>query len=485
MRLKELLKGIYEEELEDRFSDFEVSSLCCDSRQVEKNSLFIALEGDKLNGVHFIDDAIGKGAKVIVLSQQEKIDSRQENICYLFVKHPKVFLKEIALRFYGYPSKDVRVIGVTGTNGKTTTTYLIESLFHVLGEECGVVGTINMRIGKKEYPSVNTTPSFLDNQKFLFELKKRHISYCVMEVSSHGLDQGRVDGIDFREAVFTNLTQDHLDYHKTMEGYFQAKVKLFSHLSEKSFALINQDDPYAEKFKKNSLGKILTYGIVNNSDIRAGKIQAHLSSTEFELYTPQGSIFISSRLVGRHNIYNILTAVSVGCAEGISLQNIKKGIEALHYVPGRLEPVFCGQKFSVLIDYAHTPDALENVLKTLKQFKDKKIILVFGCGGDRDKTKRPLMGKIAGQLADFSVITTDNPRSEEPQDIIRDIVSGFETKNYECIVDRTDAICQALKIANDNSIVLIAGKGHEMYQIFKDRKINYDERKIIKDFFHV
>ncbi|MBF0521659.1 MAG: UDP-N-acetylmuramoyl-L-alanyl-D-glutamate--2,6-diaminopimelate ligase [Candidatus Omnitrophica bacterium] len=484
MKLEQLLQGIYKGHLDACFEGREISSISCDSRGVTAGTLFVAVDGTQLKGSDFIDSAIEKGAGVIIFGSEVPKKNFKTDVCYLRVDDPKEFLKKITLKFYSNPSLDVRVIGITGTNGKTTTTYLIESILKTVGKASGVVGTINYRVAGQVVPSKNTTPGFIDNQKILAQLREEHIPYCVMEVSSHGLDQGRVDAIDFKQAIFTNLTNDHLDYHGTMEKYFEAKAKLFTSLSSKAVAIINKDDPFADQFMKASSAKVLTYSVDTEADICAKNIHLDVSRMTFELNTPKGKIVISSPFVGKHNIYNILAAASSAFAEGISLEDIKKGVEALHCVPGRLEPVVCGQSFPVLIDYAHTPDALENVLKTLRQFKNLKVILIFGCGGDRDKTKRPMMGKVASRLADFSIITTDNPRSEDPEDIIKQIVAGVEGKNYQVIVDRTQAISEALRIAKRGDVVLIAGKGHETYQIFKDKTIDFDERKVIKDFLH-
>ncbi len=481
MELQELLKDIYLQPLEERYKSVAVSSVDTDSRKVKQGSLFVALQGQRFNGADFIPEVVKKGASVIVTSEDNSLWEQNVNgCCYLRIPDPYKFLRDAVKKFYGNPSANVQAIGITGTNGKTTTTYLIESILREADKSCGVIGTVNYRLGSKAIPSLNTTPSFIDNQQLLSDMAKENINYCIMEVSSHALDQGRVDLIDFKTAVFSNLTCDHLDYHQTMENYFLAKSLLFKNLSSASTAVINLDDPYGRKLVSMTEAKTMTYAIKANANVMAKDIQLSLANSQFKLVFPEGEMLIHSKLVGAYNVYNILAATAVCLSNDISIEKIKLGIEHLRDVPGRLEPVDFGQDFSIFIDYAHSPDALENVLTTIRQTSDAKIILVFGCGGNRDKTKRPQMGKIGGQLANFCIVTSDNPRNEEPQNIIDEIVMGFEQSNYKVIVDRQEAIEQALKMAQKGDIVLIAGKGHETYQIFNDRTIKFDERQIIR-----
>ena len=483
MLLKELLDGIYDGPLNHPANQWAIEAISCDSRKIVHDSLFVALKGTTQNGADFIREAIEKGARVVVTSEEPQQFPTFNQILVLQTPDPNQFLRKVVRRFYGEPSQKVKCIGVTGTNGKTTITYLLESIIHVAGKRCGVVGTINYRIGEKIIPSHNTTPGLLDNQTFLFNLAQEDVDYCIMEVSSHALDQGRVDLIDFQTAIFTNLTSDHLDYHKTQEQYFLAKAILFKKLSAQATAVINEDDKYAARLIAMTQAKVLTYGIDQKCNFEARDIQLKITGTQFRLIFPDGETTIQTPLIGRHNIYNILAAIAASFPYDIPLETIKKGIQNLSLVPGRLERVDCGQKFSIFIDYAHTEDALKNVLSTIRDVSSSKIILVFGCGGDRDRTKRPKMAKIASQLANFSVITSDNPRSEDPQAIIDEIIPGFEGKNYVTIVDRTEAIYQALDLAQEGDIVLIAGKGHETYQIFKNKTIEFDEREIVRRYF--
>jgi len=482
MRLGELLKDIYDGEIQAPYRQWDIPSISSDSRKVQKDSLFIALNGSTFNGADFIDEAIDKGAKVIVMGREKRAKALRSDICYLHVHDTDQFLREICKHFYGNPSQNIRTIGITGTNGKTTVTYLVESVLSQADRSCSVIGSVNYRIGSKTLPSQNTTPGFLDNQQFLFHLVDEGVQYCVMEVSSHALDQGRVDGIDFNRAVFTNLTSDHLDYHQTKDDYFAAKTQLFTNLAAGECAILNLDDVCGQELVSMTESKVMTYGIENNANVMAEDIELSLSGLQFTLISPKGKVNMQSRLIGRHNIYNILAAVSVGMSENIPLEQIKLGIECVEVIPGRLEQIKCGQDFFVFIDYAHTQDALENVLNSIKPGCDQKIILVIGCGGDRDKTKRPLMGEVAGKLADFTIVTADNPRSEDPQAIIGQIAQGIKNDRFEIIEDRKQAIGKALALAQAGDVVLIAGKGHETYQIFKDKTIDFDERKIIKEF---
>jgi UDP-N-acetylmuramoyl-L-alanyl-D-glutamate--2,6-diaminopimelate ligase len=479
MNLQQLLEGIYPQELPSLYSQWDISSITNDSRKVEKDGLFIAQSGLKLNGADYIPKAIEKGARVIVTEKTNGFSSDEKTL-FLEIQDTNQFIRQLCRRFYGNPSETIRSIGVTGTNGKTTTVYLTESILHEAELSCGVIGTINYRMGERIIPAQNTTPGILDNQKLFADLVKEGIDYCVMEVSSHALDQGRVDLIDYKVAVFTNLTSDHLDYHGTRENYFAAKALLFSNLSSEATAVINIDDVYGKKLLSKTPAKILTYGIRQKAEVMAEDIELGIAGTAFRVRTPEGEFSVRTSLVGYYNVYNCLAAISVGVAEGINLDKIKTGIERLKNVPGRLEKVDCGQDFSIFVDYAHTQDALENVMTTLRQCSDAKIILVFGCGGDRDKSKRAPMAAVASSLANFTIITSDNPRSEEPEAIIKDIAEGFEGENYKVIVNREEAIKEAIKMARKDDIVLIAGKGHETYQIFKDKTIHFDERQIIR-----
>ena len=480
MLLKELLKDICDGPFPRGESSRRITAISCDSRTTGKDSLFVALKGTKQDGTQFIDEAVKKGARVVVSSHPPT--EKRADVLFLHVDDPHKFLYEVTRRFYGPLSSKVRSNGVTGTNGKTTITYLIESILREAGKTCGVMGTVNYRIGKKILPSKNTTPGLVENQQFLANLAEKGIEYCVMEVSSHGLDQGRVGLIDFKSAVFTNLTSDHLDYHRTRENYFLAKARLFTNLSPQSVSVINVDDPYGRKLVSLTRSRVVEYGISNEAEVRAKDIKTSVYESHFTVRASGQSMKIQTKLIGMHNVYNILAAVGVCLNEGIAPETISRGIARLEHVPGRLERVESPKGFAVFVDYAHTEDALKNVLEALRKIKPKRIITVFGCGGDRDKTKRPKMGRVAGQLSDIVIVTTDNPRSEDPQSIISGIILGFSTDNYQVVADREKAIATAIAMAGAGDIVLIAGKGHEDYQIFKDKTIAFDERAIVKKY---
>jgi UDP-N-acetylmuramoyl-L-alanyl-D-glutamate--2,6-diaminopimelate ligase len=484
MRLHELLHGLPDVHFDERYSEYPVLTLSCDSREDMPDGVFVAMSGFKFNGADFIKDAISRGAKAIAKTDSgRKLGDYQipESVAVIQIRDPKSFLRHAAERLYGNPSLKVKTIGITGTNGKTTITYLLESILRSHGSKCAVIGTVNYRIADKIIPSKNTTPGFLDNQRYLSQMAKDAIPYCVMETSSHALEQGRVDGIDFAAAVFTNLTQDHLDYHKDMESYFKAKSLLFTRLSPEAGAIINIDDEYGRRLTSMSKGKVLTCGIDQQCDVRAVNIKYALSGTTFDIVFPNGTLPIHTRMIGKHNVYNILCAAACAYSLGLTLQVIGHGIEKLAHVPGRLEPVDAIKDVYVFIDYAHTEDGLVNVLKALRTVSRDKLIVVFGCGGDRDSGKRPKMGKAAAELADWAIVTSDNPRSEDPEAIINQILGGFTKDNFEVCVDRKEAIALALKKASKGNIILLAGKGHEDYQVLKDKTISFDERKIIKE----
>ena len=480
MRLGDLVSGV-DPILQGRFSDLEISAIWDDSRRVTPGSLFAVFSGTSVRGEDFIPQAVEKGARVILMSEgaSPQWEKHYATVCFLRVSDPRKVFCRMILNFYGRPSDRIRVIGVTGTNGKTTITYLLESVFGAMGRSVGVVGTVNCRVGGRVVPSKNTTPGMLDNQIFLHDLMKEGIDYGVMEVSSHALHQGRVDLIDFRGAIFTNLTGDHLDYHGTMEEYFLAKSRLFTGLGKKAWAVLNNDDTYGQRLVGMTNSRIITYGITTASDVQAEIEEFGLGGSRIMIRFFDEKIVIRSGFIGLHNVYNILATFAAGLGEGFPPEKIKQGIESLRWVPGRLERVEAGQDFFLFIDYAHTDDGLKNVLESLQAVKHNKIIVVFGCGGDRDRTKRPRMGRVACELADLSILTSDNPRSEDPDAIIAEIVPGFFKKTYEIVADREKAIERALALAGRNDIVLLAGKGHETYQVLKDQTIDFVEKNIV------
>lgn len=460
--------------------DFAITGISSDSRAITSGNLFVALPGPKTHGAKFVQDAIFRGAKVIAYEKDENIGPLPDDIHGIPVTHAHDFLVDILKTYYQEPAQKMCLVGVTGTNGKTTITYLLESLLTAAGQNCGVIGTVNFRYAGNIFKAGNTTPGLVENYSLLAKMLKAGTKYCAMEVSSHALDQRRVDGLSFRYGIFTNLTSDHMDYHKDQETYFRAKAKLFTALSSTGRAIINGDDPFGIRLTKMTSAPVWTYGIKGKADIMAKNIQLSFDQSSFELVGPTGKTSIVTKLIGVHNIYNILAVAGVGIGENMPLQTIKAGLESLQVVPGRLERVEAGQDFHVFVDYAHTEDALQNVLSSLRQVSKARITVVFGCGGDRDRMKRPKMAAVVDRLADRAIVTTDNPRSEDPQTIIDEILTGFKSNHYQVVIDREEAIAKALHEAQRGEVVLIAGKGHEDYQIFKDRTIAFDERAVVR-----
>ena len=481
MLLKDLLANIYTKPITAKHQLYDVHAITCDSRAIAPSSIFVAVKGTKVDGVEYVPQAIQQGAICVVKNFHQRMPLVTDDTCVLEVEDTRTFLSALVHRFYQNPSANVGCVGITGTNGKTTTTYLIESILKAAQQKCGVVGTINCRFPHKVIELHNTTPNLFDLCHYLSQMRQAGCSYCAMEVSSHALEQGRVDGIDFRVGVFTNLTQDHLDYHKDMENYFLAKANLFSLLKESATAVINVDDPFGKRLVNMTRSKVLSYSLKEKAGVMATNVQLGLRETNFAMLIGNDQCHITTRLVGNYNVYNILAASAACYALGIKMEDIHQGIENMEHVPGRLESMDYGQKFSVFVDYAHTDDALRNVLTNIRAVKKTKIILVFGCGGDRDKTKRTKMGKVASELADFSILTNDNPRSENPQDIVERIVAGFSHDHYLIILNRKDAIARALAMAQPGDVVVIAGKGHENYQIIKDQVLAFDDREIVKE----
>lgn len=481
MKLGDLVEGIYLGTLSAALRETDVPAVWDDSRRVTKGSLFVAMRGAVRKGDEFIEDALARGAGIVMLDRtaEARFAGRRSRAAFLVVEDPVEAFRIIVDRFFGHPSSRVRVIGITGTNGKTTITYLLEAIIAAAGKKTGVVGTVNCRVGGKVIPTQNTTPGLLDNQSFLAQLIREKVGYAVMEVSSHALHQGRVENIDMAGGIFTNLTGDHLDYHKTMEGYFKAKSKLFRGLSPEAYAIINHDDEYGRRLFSLTRSRKVSYGLHKPVDVYADIKEFGLKGMRFKIRYFGKVIELRTHLIGYHNIYNMLAAFSAGVAEGFEPEVVKQGIESVSHIPGRLERVDCGQEFCVFIDYAHTDDGLRNVLECLKRVPHKRLTVVFGCGGDRDRTKRPRMGRVAEELADHSILTSDNPRSEDPAGIIKEIAAGYVKKNYEVVLDRTEAIRLAMHTARSGDIVLLAGKGHETYQIFRDRTIEFIEKDIV------
>ena len=463
-----------------RIADLEIKGITCNSKDVKHGFVFVAIKGNRQDGSYFIKEAIANGASVVVVQKGEKKIKTPDKIKLLKVDDCRKFLAQNCAEFFRFPSHKLKISGITGTNGKTTISYLIEAMAKQSGYDCGVIGTINYRFKNKVIEAKNTTPGPGQLQELFAKMLDKGIKYCAMEVSSHAMSQERVAGINFESAIFTNLTQDHLDYHKNLENYFQAKAKLFRVLSASSFAIINNDDKYGRRIARFTKARVITYGIKNKSTVMAKDINFSNQATEFTLIAPKVNIRIKTSLVGLYNIYNILAAICWGITQSLSAKYIKSAIENFKNVPGRLEKVSSKIGYSIFVDYAHTPDALFNVINALRPVVKGKIIVIFGCGGERDKLKRPKMGKVATTLADYALITSDNPRSEEPLQIIKDIQKGIKKNNYCVISERSEAIRKGISMLEKDDCLLIAGKGHENYQLFKNKVLYFNDRKEVK-----
>lgn len=496
MRLAELLKGL---DVVQVIGDpaVDIADVCYDSRKCRPASLFVAVPGLKVDGHNYIAQALDLGAAAVVLEKSCPVPS---GITVVRVSDSRRSLGILGKNFYKNPSHDLCVVGVTGTSGKTTITYLLESIFSAAGWGAGVLGTVNYRFGGKTIPAPNTTPESLELQRMLREMADAGVRNVVMEVSSHSLELRRVDDCEFDIGIFTNLSQEHLDYHSTMEDYFLAKRRFFDTLLDgrkdgrKYRMIINTDDPWGERLLQEVHGKILTFAMGKTAHVSAGKVSFSVDGIEAELKTPGGALSVRSALIGGFNLSNILAAAAAAFALDIPAEAIRAGIENLKTIPGRLEKVTSRRGPSVFVDYAHKEAALRGVLESLSSFKKGRLITVFGCGGDRDRQKRPLMGKAAVTFSDLTILTSDNPRSEDPMEIIREIERGinsgvarkFETsdlsdsgeKGYLIIPDRRAAIDLAIGIAGRNDMVLIAGKGHETYQIIGSRTVPFDDRTV-------
>jgi UDP-N-acetylmuramoyl-L-alanyl-D-glutamate--2,6-diaminopimelate ligase len=465
--------------------DRDISSIAYDSRKVEPEGLFIAMPGHHHDGSRFIGQAIEKqvGAFVTEMPQQQIAEAgfQSHGATAIHVDDSRHVLAWVSDRFYGRPSDQLDLIGITGTNGKTTLTYLLEQIFETAGHSCGVIGSINYRFGGKEYPAPMTTPEALEINRMLSEMARQKVRKCCIEVSSHSLALKRARELRFAVGVFTNLTQDHLDYHKTFAHYKDSKKILFRDCSIQK-QVINIDDPVGQEIVQESSLETLTTGLDSRADVMAEDCVLSEGGIRFTLKTPSGTQAIQSPLLGRHNVHNLLSASAVALMQGISLAGIGKGIQSLERVPGRFEKVQKGQDFIVAVDYAHTDDALDNALKAARTISEKRVIVVFGCGGDRDPGKRKKMGRVALEMSDFAIITSDNPRTEDPEQIIRNICEGIPAnrkpnEHYTILPNRREAIDCAINQAQTGDLVLIAGKGHEDYQILNTGKIHFDDRE--------
>ncbi len=460
-----------------------VESIAYDSRRVQRNGLFVALRGEKSDGHQFIEQAVEKGAAVVVTEQEVQ----SPRATCVVVENTRTALADLAAVFYERPARRLKLAAVTGTNGKTTTTFLLKHICEKAGLPCGLLGTVRYEIGDRVLPAVRTTPESLDVQELLAQMVNAGCKAAAMEVSSHAIAQDRVRGLEWDVAVFTNLTQDHLDFHGTMEKYFEAKAELFTGLAEQksktnATAVINLDDRHGAQLVDRLEKKtpVVTYGVGARADFRASSYHAEFAGTSYQLDARGKSYLVRIPLIGRFNVANSMAALAAASSMGINLREAILSLGRSPQVPGRLEAVPAKRQFQVFVDYAHTDDALLNVLKTLRELSPKRLIVVFGCGGDRDKQKRPLMARVADQNADYSIITSDNPRKEDPDAIIADAERGFRSDRYEKVTDRAKAIARAIELAQPRDIVLIAGKGHEAYQEFSDHTVPFDDIQVAR-----
>ncbi|MBQ8002135.1 MAG: UDP-N-acetylmuramoyl-L-alanyl-D-glutamate--2,6-diaminopimelate ligase [Clostridia bacterium] len=470
MRLGKIFENA-EVKLSEKLENVEISDICYDSRLVTKGSLFVAIKGFKSDGHAYIGKALDMGA-VIVVGEEDRCE---EN--YVRVPSSRRFLATASASFFNNSAEKMKIVGITGTNGKTTTSYLIKQILELKGHKCGLIGTNQILVGDEAIDSERTTPESRELHELFDKMYKSGAEYVVMEVSSHSLELDRVYGIKFEVGVLSNLTQDHLDFHETMDNYAAAKAKLFK-MSKN--AAINVDDDYSHIMQKDAKN-LLTYSIDKASDFKAEDILLRERGVTFNV-TYKGEVRqLRLGIPGRFSVYNALAAASAALCMGFSMEDVEKGLVIARGVKGRLEVVPTITPYTVIIDYAHTPDGLENVIRAVRGFAKGRVITLFGCGGDRDNTKRPIMGAIAQRLSDEVIVTSDNPRGEDPKVIMEHIVAGMEKGNYVCIENRREAIGYALDIAKEGDVIILAGKGHETYQIFKDETIHFDEREVVKE----
>ncbi len=478
----------------EQAADATITGISFDSRTTTQGDLFVAVTGARADGHDFIREAVANGA-VAVIGERDPAATASP-VPYFALKNSRGALGVLAQEFYGNPSRDLLVVGVTGTNGKTSTVILSGAVLDRAGYRACVLTTLGYRVGSRVYPASQTTPDPVLIARTMREaIETTHVA-SVIEVSSHALDQYRVDGIDFDVAIFTNLTQDHLDYHETMDRYFLAKLRLFEMLdvsgskSRERVAILNAHDPASEKIANSIRTRVLFYGKTANCAVRATDVAVERTGTVFTLVTSSGDGRVALRLTGEHNVLNALAAASLGVHVGVPLAQIVEGLESVAAVPGRFERVDCGQPFAVVVDYAHTDDGLRNLIRAARSMTPGRLIVLFGCGGDRDRTKRPKMGHVAATMGDYVIITSDNPRSEDPAQIVREIERGVTAAgkqrgvDYEIVLDRRDAIERAISVASEGDCVLVAGKGHETEQIFADRRVQFDDRAVAREILH-
>jgi UDP-N-acetylmuramoyl-L-alanyl-D-glutamate--2,6-diaminopimelate ligase len=497
LQLANLIKGLARRSVRGPL-DREITGIAYDSRKVVPGGLFIAVSGHRQDGHRFLGQALDQGA--VALVAERELPQIPAGVTLITVPQSREALAHVAAAFYEYPAQKLHLIGITGTNGKTTTTYLLEAILKASGIRVGVLSTIEYRIGSRIWPAPVTTPESLDLQFYLSEMVRAGVTHAVMEVSSHALEQGRCRGITFEVGIFTNLTRDHLDYHQNMEAYYQAKARLFyDYLGETAFepgtrAIINRDDPFGERLWAEAAAPKTDYGLEKETAYRPLTMHSDFQGTRGEIQTPRGVFAVVSSLIGRHNIYNLLAAWAAGEALHLPVERLQEGIRSLSQVPGRMELVPNPKDLTILVDYSHTPEALRFALRSLRELTPKRIISVFGCGGDRDATKRPHMGQIASEFSQLAIITSDNPRTEDPLTIIAQIETGAreqkmrrydptvlmqvpEQPGYTVIPDRREAIRLAVQWAGPQEVILIAGKGHEKVQLVGDQTLSFDDRQ--------
>ncbi len=496
MKLSQLLEGVTVSKLFQTMygqmvvtHEVEINKLQYDSRKVQRDDCFVALKGTTSDGHAYLQGAINQGVKVVVLQDDNALPDSfcmHVGVIKVVVPDTRKTLAMMSSNFYGHPSKKLKFIGVTGTNGKTTTSHLVKSILEAAGEKVGLVGTIEYKIGDRVIPATHTTPESLELNELFASMVEEKCTSVSMEISSHALDQSRVYGLDFNVAIFTNLTQDHLDYHGTMEKYFEAKKTLFMDLKPSGCAVINHDDRRGVQIRDAITTKAISYGITSAADVQVKNMKFSITGTALTLSNGHGEFTFTMPLIGKFNVYNVLAAYSAGIALGIPREQIITGINNLKNVRGRFERIVSPKGWTGIIDYAHTPDALENCLKTIHEILPTqnrgRIITVFGAGGDRDKAKRPLMGRIAGEYSDIVIVTTDNPRTENPEKIIDDIMHGvIRHASVLREIDRRTAIERAVNCAQRGDVILVAGKGHEDYQVVGQEKIHFSDREVLEN----
>lgn len=480
MYFKDLFNNINGQQIQNN-SNVDINNLTIDSRKAGKGSLFACISGFRVDGHSFIQKAYEQGCRAFLC--EKRVEGIPEDACVFLTDSTRKALAQVSAEFYDYPSKKFNLIGVTGTNGKTSTTYFMESVLRAIGRKTAVIGTVEIRIGDEVLDldlATSTTPDVIELNYIFSLMAEKGVEDVIMEVSSHGLELNKVDGVDFDYGIFTNLTQDHLDFHKTMENYCNSKAKLFKMCKK---GAVNGDDLWCHKIMEASNCPVITFGMDKNVDLKAENIKYYMDKVSFSVNIEGKAVAFELNVPGRFSVYNALGVIATAINMGIAVEDIQRGISNIKGVPGRIQNISNDKGINVIVDYAHTPDGLENILKAVREFTQNKIITVFGCGGDRDKTKRPIMGEIAGRLSDYCVVTSDNPRSEEPEDILKDIQAGIDkaTENYELITDRREAIFKAVMVADKGDSVVIAGKGHENYEIFKDKTIHFDDTEVAKE----